>query len=132
MVLHAVLALSSVHKKGTFKANDQIEPDNGSNEQEHITLKHYVKAISHLQPHFSTKDRASFRVALITCVTFVYLELLRGHFRTAQTHLHNGLKILGEIKMLSNGNDGILRSNPYLRSVPAEPSMSSTKGEYST
>ena len=96
-VLHAVLALSSVHKNGAFKANGQIEPDNGSDEQGHITLKHYVKAISHLQPHFSTKDRASFRVALITCVTFVYLELLRGHFGTAQTHLHNGLKILREI-----------------------------------
>ena len=116
-VLYAVLALSYVHKRGAFEANGQIEPDNGSNEQELITLKHYVKAISHLQPHFSTKDRASFRVALITCVTFVCLELLRGHFRTAQTHLHNGLKILGETRMLSKGNDGIFRSNPYPEST---------------
>ena len=116
-VLHAVLALSSVHKRGAFNANGQTKTDDGPNEQEQFTLKHYVKAISHLQPHFSIKDRASFRVALITCVTFVCLEFLRGHFKTAQIHLQNGLKILGEVQMLSNGNDGILRSKPCLEST---------------
>lgn len=116
-VLHAVLALSSVHKRGTVEADCQMAPEHGSNEQESSTLKHYVKAISHLKPHFSTKDRASFRVVLIACVTFVYLEFLRGHFRTAQTHLQNGLKILRETHLLFNGNDGILRSNPCLEST---------------
>ena len=116
-VLHAVLALSSVHKRGVFNANGQTESDNVSNEQEQITLKHYVKAIGHLQPHFLTKNRASFRVALITCATFVCLEFLRGHFTTAQNHLQNGLKILGETQMLSNGNNGILRSKSCLEST---------------
>ena len=116
-VLHAVLALSSVHKRGTVDANGQTVPENGSNEQESSTLKHYVKAISHLEPHFSRKDKASFRVALITCVTFIYLEFLRGHFSTAQNHLENGLKILREIHLLSNGNDGILRWKPCLEST---------------
>lgn len=116
-VLHAVLALSSVHKRGAFNANGQTKTDSGPNEQEKFMLKHYVKAISHLQPHFSIKDRASFRVALITCVTFVCIEFLRGHFKTGQIHLQNGLKILVEMQMLSNGNDGIIRSKPCLEST---------------
>jgi hypothetical protein len=116
-VLHAVLALSSVHKSGTINADGQREIDNIPNEQEQFTLQHYVKAISHLQPHFSIKDRASFRVALITCIVFVCLEFLRGHFKTAQIHLQNGLKILGEMQMLSNGNDGILRLKPCREST---------------
>ncbi len=116
-VLHAVLALSSVHKRGVLYANTQTKIDNVPNEQEQYTLKHYVMAIGYLQPHFLTKDRASIRVALITCVTFVSLELLRGHFNIAQTHLQNGLKILGEMQMLSDGNDGILRSKSCLGST---------------
>jgi hypothetical protein len=102
-VLHAVLALSSVHKSGIINAEG-----NDPNEQEYFTLQHYVKSISHLQPHFATQDRASSRVALITCVVFVCLELLRGHFKTAQIHLQNGLKILEEMQILSNADDGIL------------------------
>lgn len=97
-VLHAVLALSSVHKTGVMK------PDSILAGQEQFTLQHYVKAISHLQPHFSTTDRASSRVALITCGVFVCLELLRGHFSTAHLHLQNGLKILEEMHMLSRGD----------------------------
>ena len=116
-VLHAVLALSSVHKRGAINADGQRKTNNIPNEQEQFMLQHYVKAISHLQPHFSIKDRASFRVALITCVVFVCFEFLRGHFKTAQIHLQNGLKILEEMQMLSNGNDGILRLKPCREST---------------
>lgn len=111
-VLHAVLALSSVHRRGIINAGGQTKTDNVPDEQEQFTLQHYVKAISHLQLHFSIKDRASFRIALITCVVFVCLEFLRGHFETAQIHLQNGLKMLGEMQMPSDGNDGILRLKP--------------------
>jgi hypothetical protein len=116
-VLHAVLALSSVHKRGTINVDGQKETDNIPNEQDQFTLQHYVKAISHLQPHFLIKGRASFRVALITCVVFIYLDFLRGHFKTAQIHLQNGLKILKEMQMLSNGNDEILRLKPCRQST---------------
>jgi hypothetical protein len=63
-------------------------------------LRQYSKAIGYLiQPHSSPRSRASTRVALVTCVVFIYLELLRGHYRAAQTHLENGLKLLEEIKL---------------------------------
>jgi hypothetical protein len=103
-VLHAVLALSSVHKGGIINADGNIP-----NNQEQFTLQHYIKSIGHLQRHFSIQDKASSRVALITCIIFVCLELLRGHFKTSQIHLQNGLKILEEMQILSSGSDGILR-----------------------
>jgi hypothetical protein len=71
-------------------------------------LQHYTKAIRHLQPHFSTQDKASVRVAIMTCFVFVCIELLCGHFATAQTHLKNGLVILRELGMPFKEHDGIL------------------------
>lgn len=116
-VSHAVLALSSVHKEGSINDDNERKIENVPDKQEKFALQHYVKAISHLQPHFFSKNRASFRVALITCVVFVCIEILRGHFKAAQTHLQNGLKILGEMQMLSIGKDGILRLKPCREST---------------
>ncbi|KAF2878480.1 hypothetical protein BDV95DRAFT_479319 [Massariosphaeria phaeospora] len=87
-VLHAVLTLSSIHKREVLFDKDQVEGEN------QFMLQHYIKAIQHLRPHFSVDDRASKRVALIACLVFVWLECLRGRFQTAQTHLQNGMKIL--------------------------------------
>ncbi|KAM5345680.1 hypothetical protein ACJ41O_011541 [Fusarium nematophilum] len=97
-VLHAVLALSSVHKRGPVDTRTQkSQRAELLDEQDRFALQHYVKAISHLQPQLSSRDRRSCRVALITCVVFVCLELLRGHFKTAQVHLQNGLEILRQM-----------------------------------
>ena len=72
----------------------------------------------HLQPHFSTKNKESVRVALITCVVFISLEFLRGHFKTAQTYLQNGLKVFREMQSPSDvDNDGILLLKPTDNSI---------------
>jgi hypothetical protein len=93
-VLHAVLTFSSIHKDGDTYRKGDGSPD----KQEQLMLAHYSKAISHLKPHFSSKDRSSVRVALIACVLFVSVEVFRGHFKTAQAHLLNGLKVLSEMQ----------------------------------
>ena len=115
-VLHAVLALSSVHKSGTLALERPKSKHVNTNEEEQFTLQQYVQAIGHLQPHFLVKDRASFRVALISCIVFVCMELLRGHFETAQCHLQNGLKVLEEVQLLakppSDRNDGVRTLKP--------------------
>ncbi|KAF2787515.1 hypothetical protein K505DRAFT_257553 [Melanomma pulvis-pyrius CBS 109.77] len=111
-VLHAVLALSSVHKRQTVNTDAQRLIRTNPDQQEQFGLRNYVKsikAIGHLKPHCSIKDRASFRVALITCVVFVCLEFLRGHFETGLVHLRNGISILREMKILSNRNDAVAR-----------------------
>ncbi|KAI1394300.1 uncharacterized protein F4822DRAFT_387855 [Hypoxylon trugodes] len=102
-VLHAVLALSSVHKRDGFYVSslDTDHPD----EQERFTLQHYSRAITHLQPHFSAKSNSSIRVALITCIMFVLMEFLRGHYKTGNAHLQNGLKLLDEFQARSSGID---------------------------
>ncbi|MCJ1474024.1 hypothetical protein MMC13_002682 [Lambiella insularis] len=111
-VLHAVLALSSVHKRGAINTDGQDPADIPSDEQGHFTLQQYSKAIRYLQPHFSAKSMASFRVALITCVVFICSDFLRGHFQRAQILLRNGLRILEDMEIACDGGDGILCSKP--------------------
>jgi hypothetical protein len=107
-LLHAILSLSSLHKREIYDSNYGSRKANTLDEQERFTLQHYTKAIRHLQPHFSTQDKASVRVALMTCFVFVCLELLCGHFATAQINLKNGLMILRELGMPVKEDDGIL------------------------
>jgi hypothetical protein len=116
-VLHAVLTLGSVHM-GKIVDDDRREDLGKSGGSEHFTLENYSKAISQLRPHFGAKDRSSTRVALITCLVFVCLEYLRGYFRTAQTHLENGLKVLGEMQGCSTvDTDRVLLFKPFRESI---------------
>ncbi|KAH8894563.1 hypothetical protein GQ53DRAFT_643376, partial [Thozetella sp. PMI_491] len=107
-VWHAVLALSSVHRIDVLNDGNRGGRENGPDEQEQFTLQHYVKAISHLQPHFSARDKASVRVALITCIVFVSVDLLRDHILTAKVHLRSGMKLLQETLSPAGGRDGPL------------------------
>ncbi|KAI4154677.1 MAG: hypothetical protein LQ340_001521 [Diploschistes diacapsis] len=107
-VLHAVLALSAVHKNEILHGNRVRGQESLLDAQEKFMLYHYSKAINCLQPHFSAKNSASVRVALVTCVVFVCLELLRGHYQTAQAHLRNGVEILREIRACPNSGDNQL------------------------
>lgn len=93
-VWHAVLSLSSVHRRDIYEASYGGREAKSLDQQQRFTLQHYSKAIQHLQPHFSAMNKASVRVALMACFLFVSLELLSGHFATAQIHIRNGLSIL--------------------------------------
>ncbi|KAJ9149757.1 C6 zinc finger domain protein [Pleurostoma richardsiae] len=96
-ILHAILALSSVHRGGVLTNGNQRHGADTRRRRELFTLQHYGEAIKHLQPHFSASGTAAVRVALVACVVFVSVDLLRGHFRTAQTHLQSGLALLEEL-----------------------------------
>ena len=101
-VLHAVLALSSAHKRLPGSDSHMTERrENIPDEKEQFTLRHYSKSIEFLQPHFSAKSKDSVRVALVTCVMFICLEFLRGHYKIATNHLQNGLKLLSHIESKS-------------------------------
>ncbi|EHK42430.1 hypothetical protein TRIATDRAFT_34766 [Trichoderma atroviride IMI 206040] len=107
-VWHAVLSLSSVHRRDIYQASYGGREPKPLDQQERFTLQHYSKAIQHLQPHFSAMDKASMRVALMACFLFVSLELLSGHFTTAQIHIHNGLSILREFGTLVEDDGRVL------------------------
>lgn len=97
-VLHAVLTISRVHENGVhlYAMPRSERRTHGSVDNRNFILKHYTKAIGYLQSHLCINDRTSARLALMTCVMFVCLELLRGHFRTAIFHLESGNEILRE------------------------------------
>ncbi|KFY18951.1 hypothetical protein V493_08233, partial [Pseudogymnoascus sp. VKM F-4281 (FW-2241)] len=93
-VLHAIVALGAVD---LGKASRELA---GAEERvrgyERVALVQYNKAIASLGVHFKSRNRDARRVALITCMLFICIELLRERFKTANTHLSNGLKLLGE------------------------------------
>ncbi|KAF2790351.1 hypothetical protein K505DRAFT_364812 [Melanomma pulvis-pyrius CBS 109.77] len=109
-ILHAVLALSSAHKRSVLHSGLErvdVPPD----PQEQFMLHHYSKAITRLRPHLSSQSRTSARVALVTCLVFITLEYFRGHYKAGQTHLWNGLKLLREVE--ANGRAMVVLSpNP--------------------
>ncbi|KAK0643687.1 hypothetical protein B0T16DRAFT_187807 [Cercophora newfieldiana] len=111
-IYHAVLALSCVHKQNPVSTEPGGSSGSAPDEHEQFTLRHYVQAIRHLQPHFASHDRPSLRIALITCVVFVGLDFLRGHFRAGQLHLLKGLKIMQDVGLVSNQEDGIIYWRP--------------------
>lgn len=116
-ILHAVLALSSVHRGGVLDDDNQDSRNNLSNKIEQSTLQHYIKATRALQHNSSSKERKSTRLALIACIVFVSLDFLRGYFTTAQIHLENGLKILGETDLVRYRSDQLLLLGPVRASV---------------
>ncbi|KAL4953670.1 hypothetical protein BDW69DRAFT_205688 [Aspergillus filifer] len=110
-VWHAVMALSSTHRVGFVKPESD-----SAHKLEQTTLRHLIKAAHHLHPHFSAQDESSRRVVLVVCLVFVVLDLLRGHFASAQVHLRNGLRILTEAETARCANkgklDGSLHASP--------------------
>lgn len=102
-VWHAALALASFHRNAILHS----ERDDGTpSTQPHLMLQHFLKAVDHLQRHFQARDQTSYRVALVVCILFASLDLLRGHVQQAQVHLTNGSKILGEMNLLSLADYG--------------------------
>lgn len=96
-VFHAMLALSSHHKR-VYTGMAGAGPEEDPNGLELFTLRQYNKAINDLQPHFSSRDKASLRVALVTCMVFICLEFLRGRYKTGNIHLQNGIKLLAGLQ----------------------------------
>ncbi|KAL5376460.1 hypothetical protein DPSP01_010469 [Paraphaeosphaeria sporulosa] len=101
-VLHAVLAISSAHRRkvldGASRNRVLVLPD----KQEEFLLRNYCKSIQYLQPRFHDSGVHSMRTTLITCLVFIYLELLRGTYKRAYDHLDGGLKVLADLKYETN------------------------------
>lgn len=100
-IFHAMLALSSVHKRVWFGA-EEIESKISPDRLEQFTLRQYNKAVNHLlQPRFTSEDKASIRVTLVACMLFVCLEILRGRYNMANVHLQSGIKLLAGLDQVS-------------------------------
>jgi hypothetical protein len=114
-VMHAVLALSAIHRRGVVTAAEGKTPSMMFvRSQDHFALAHYLQAIQHLRTHFDTHDKASFRVALMTCILFVTFDFFRGHFEAGQCHLKSGLRILSDLPGTHNDFPGRKPSQSYV------------------
>lgn len=65
------------------------------------------KSMMHLRQRMKAKDKNSLDVALITCLLYVCLELMKGDLKAGQVHLHNGRSILQEFQSQYNSIDGV-------------------------
>jgi len=123
-VLHAIIALGSAHRSEELNSHGSeyrglLKDEGKMDRHERFALQQYNKAISHLQKHFSTKDKMSLRIALITCMMFICLEFLRGEYKTGNTHIENGLNLLSQMQDRGDGetDDNVLVVRPQPESV---------------
>ncbi|KAI0466710.1 hypothetical protein F4859DRAFT_496425 [Xylaria cf. heliscus] len=110
-ILHAVLALGSAHQKESFEQGNPKEHCVALDSQQEFMLREYGKAIRSLQPHFSSQDKRSVHVALITCVLFTFFENLLGRYATANAHLHSGLRLLSETYVSAHHSADMIITN---------------------
>ena len=105
-VTHAVLAICAAHRLSD-QAGLAKEPLGGSTlarREEWFALRQYNKSIRELQRHLRAEDAMSLRIALFSCLAFVFVELFRSHYQAAARHLEHGLKILEQAANLPGAN----------------------------
>jgi Fungal specific transcription factor domain len=93
VVLQALIALSSIHLD--FVTTEAAE--DRSLHQDFVTgdsLVQYNKAIRRLRMYLSATHRPSNMVTLICCALFCCFDSIRGDYKSALSHLRNGLSIL--------------------------------------
>ncbi|EEA26305.1 conserved hypothetical protein [Talaromyces marneffei ATCC 18224] len=106
-VRHAVLAVSFIHRKGSLNILDARIEEETIGQVEQVSLRYFARSINNLQHHLSSNTQASLRIVLITCIIFTTLDLLRGHFETAQIHVKNGVYLVRRLRSFSNRDDRI-------------------------
>lgn len=105
-VRHAVLAVSFVHRRGSLNLLDTRLEEETMGQVEQIPLQYFARSINNLQHHLSANTQASLRIVLITCIIFITLDLLRGHFETARIHVRNGVSLVRKLRSFSNEDNG--------------------------
>ncbi|KAI1824337.1 hypothetical protein F4861DRAFT_264971 [Xylaria intraflava] len=117
-ILHASLALGSAHQTESFEAGAHEGPDMALDSRQTFMLREYGRAMRSLQPHFSSHDKGSIRIALSVCILFTFLENLRGRYVAANAHLHSGLRLIAEhyspVDRLVNGVVTSAKSRGYV------------------
>ena len=104
MVLSALLALSSAHKRRTLEPSMTFRVNAKPDKPEVFMLKHYGSALRSLQAHLADSralTRSKLLPAIITCAIFTLLEYLRNNQRPPLLALNN-IRADGSIKLTEN------------------------------
>jgi hypothetical protein len=106
MVLHALLALSSAHKRKILDPVNQAREGLLPDAQEVFLLKQYSGAITNMQKHLANEKRPTrpkLLLAVIMCALFVLLEYTRGRYDNGYVHLTSGAKLAKQLTEESSG-----------------------------
>jgi hypothetical protein len=112
MVLSALLALSSAHKRRTLQPDVTFRVSAKPDKPEIFMLKHYGSAMKSLQTHLATSGaltRSKLLPAIFTCAIFTLLEYLRNNQGTGILHLRSGYQLVQQL-MLEPG-ESIISTN---------------------
>ncbi|KAH8819152.1 hypothetical protein F5884DRAFT_716188 [Xylogone sp. PMI_703] len=114
-VFHAVIALGATHRgKNSRESSHHRECKSLLDPHERLALRQYnkaIKAITHLRAHW---DEGRVQVALITCMLFTSIELLRGEYKAAHTHFTNGVSLLNNEISMNQRLPSFLGKSPSL------------------
>ncbi|KAI1491151.1 hypothetical protein F5X96DRAFT_632660 [Biscogniauxia mediterranea] len=113
-VRHAVVALSSAHKRESLEEKRPLMTESTPDLQQRFTLQEYCQAIHHLRPHFAARTRRSIHVALITCAVFSFLETFLERYNAGIAHLQSGLKLLtqNQLQPFATGDNTLILQPP--------------------
>jgi hypothetical protein len=90
-IRHSLVAFSAM-----YEDHEQQDKQPSFTNSEHA-LRQYNKAVrSRLDYHSS--DEQDMHVGLVSCLIFVWIELLQGNLDTGFQHLNSGLKILRDLR----------------------------------
>ncbi|KAL5046498.1 hypothetical protein BDW71DRAFT_64066 [Aspergillus fruticulosus] len=94
-VLHASIALTSAYD--SF-ASARIREDVATLAPTPFLLRQYNCAIRALLANAALRSTASLRVAAVSCILFICLEILRGDLSAMEVHFAAGIKLLHQIQ----------------------------------
>lgn len=105
-MLHAILAVGSVHRAGVVtETRPNLLTATSAFDLTNDGLSHYIKAIGQLRTHTTITDITVLRVILVSCIAFSSLELMRGHIISAKGHIKNGMRLMRENRWLTDANE---------------------------
>lgn len=96
MVLHALLAISSAHKRNVLDPANRARAGLPPDAQEVFLLKQYGGALKGMQSHLADEKkpkRQKLLVAIVMWSLLVLLEHIRGNFETGYMHLTHGSQL---------------------------------------
>ena len=98
-IRHGLLALASIHESFAADRTNGVGAEAFALEQYNLAIRHHMEALLH------PKQNDSLEAYLVSCLIFVCIEALRGHYGSALSLVQQGLGILQGPKFALNTSD---------------------------
>jgi hypothetical protein len=95
-VVHASIALTSAYE--LFLPSQGIKPPGHTASNVPFLLRQYNQAIRALTSSIKSENPTSLRIAAVSSVLFICLEILRGDLNAMQAHFSSGVKLLTQLQ----------------------------------